>query len=85
MEVNVEAVDHYAKQRALFRGVSSMLQPDEPGTEERHKRHGKEVRSEDGDDDSKREIGEDVLADAVQQEDRKEDDGGADGCGKDGE
>src|ERR1700733_1138580 len=85
MEVNIEAVDHHAKQRALFRGVSSMLQPDEPRTEERHKRHGEEVRSEDGDDYSKREIGEDVLADAVQQEDWKEDDGGADGCGKDGE
>src|SRR6202012_5165109 len=40
------------------------------------------IRTEDGDHDAECEVGKKILADSVQQEDRKEDDGGADGRGE---
>ena len=56
---------------------------DELCTEQRHQRHGEEVGREDGENNSIGQVGEDVLAYASQNEDRKENDRGGYGCSED--
>ena len=55
---------------------------DELGAVERHHGHGEEVRREDGEDYAERERREDVLADAVEEGDGEEHDGGGEGGGQ---